>query len=189
MKTKTLLTLALATAMTSLCATRAMAIIDITSYASAPSNSGNAIPGWLDNMITGYNTAQDPDLPTLDHTGSTLTQTALFRLNSGDSAPAAPYSSYQTFGSDVKTFDFTYLGDFNYLLLHFGNGDYRGFYVGDESKGAVLEFTSTHGLSWYEAWDPRTVAVPEPTTVVAGALLLLPFGLSTLLSLRKKNVA
>jgi hypothetical protein len=31
--------------------------------------------------------------------------------------------------------------------------------------------------------------VPEPTTVVAGALLLLPFGMSTLRSLRKKNIA
>ena len=33
------------------------------------------------------------------------------------------------------------------------------------------------------------VAVPEPTTMIAGALLLLPFGASTLRILRKKLVA
>jgi hypothetical protein len=42
--------------------------------------------------------------------------------------------------------------------------------------------------------DPGTVQdqlviVPEPTTVVAGALLLLPFGMSTLRILRKKQTA
>jgi hypothetical protein len=30
-------------------------------------------------------------------------------------------------------------------------------------------------------------AVPEPTTIIAGALLLLPFGASTLRILRKKH--
>lgn len=34
-----------------------------------------------------------------------------------------------------------------------------------------------------------TAPVPEPTTVIAGALLLLPFGVSTLRILRKKSVA
>jgi hypothetical protein len=32
-------------------------------------------------------------------------------------------------------------------------------------------------------------AVPEPTTMIAGALLLLPFGASTLRILRKKQTA
>jgi hypothetical protein len=33
------------------------------------------------------------------------------------------------------------------------------------------------------------VTVPEPTTIIAGALLLLPFGVSTLRILRKKRAA
>jgi len=37
--------------------------------------------------------------------------------------------------------------------------------------------------------DISLVAVPEPTTVIAGALLLLPFGASTLRILRKRQTA
>jgi hypothetical protein len=35
----------------------------------------------------------------------------------------------------------------------------------------------------------QILAVPEPTTMVAGALLLLPFGASTLRLLRKNRTA
>jgi hypothetical protein len=38
-------------------------------------------------------------------------------------------------------------------------------------------------------FDITVAAVPEPTTVIAGALLLLPFGASTLRMLRKQRVA
>jgi hypothetical protein len=41
------------------------------------------------------------------------------------------------------------------------------------------------GLSHFTAFN----AVPEPTTVIAGALLLLPFGLSTLQMIRKRRAA
>jgi hypothetical protein len=37
--------------------------------------------------------------------------------------------------------------------------------------------------------SPQTGAVPEPSTVVAGALLLLPFGVSTMRILRRKQAA
>jgi hypothetical protein len=40
-----------------------------------------------------------------------------------------------------------------------------------------------------QAQDQLVIVVPEPTTVVAGALLLLPFGASTLRILRKNRVA
>jgi hypothetical protein len=35
----------------------------------------------------------------------------------------------------------------------------------------------------------QILAVPEPTTMIAGALLLLPFGASTLRILRKRQMA
>jgi hypothetical protein len=38
-------------------------------------------------------------------------------------------------------------------------------------------------------YDFEPAPVPEPTTMVAGALLLLPFGASTLRMLRKKQTA
>jgi hypothetical protein len=37
--------------------------------------------------------------------------------------------------------------------------------------------------------DVRLVAVPEPNTIIAGALLLLPFGMSTVRFLRKQRAA
>jgi hypothetical protein len=39
------------------------------------------------------------------------------------------------------------------------------------------------------AWGFTPLAVPEPTTMIAGALLLLPFGASTLRMLRKNRTA
>jgi hypothetical protein len=59
----------------------------------------------------------------------------------------------------------------------------------------VLELTTASGAiaqsQLIETLPPgnHTSSVPEPSTVVAGALLLLPFGVSTLRILRKKNAA
>jgi hypothetical protein len=41
----------------------------------------------------------------------------------------------------------------------------------------------------YDAGTFEFSAVPEPTTLIAGALLLLPFGASTLRILRRNRVA
>jgi hypothetical protein len=40
-------------------------------------------------------------------------------------------------------------------------------------------------ISSYQGWIDTIAAVPEPTTMIAGALLLLPFGLSTMRRMRK----
>ena len=40
-----------------------------------------------------------------------------------------------------------------------------------------------------QSFHDETTAVPEPTTVIAGALLLLPFGASTLRIMRKTRTA
>ena len=37
-------------------------------------------------------------------------------------------------------------------------------------------------------WDITAIPVPEPTTMIAGALLLLPFGASTLRILRRNRM-
>jgi len=48
----------------------------------------------------------------------------------------------------------------------------------------------TYGLNQDQlAIDPNPPFVPEPTTMIAGALLLLPFGASTLRILRKRQTA
>jgi hypothetical protein len=39
----------------------------------------------------------------------------------------------------------------------------------------------------FEEWSTLTPVIPEPTTVIAGALLLLPFAASTLRMVRKNR--
>ena len=46
------------------------------------------------------------------------------------------------------------------------------------------ELTSASSL-----WSLTPAAVPEPSTYIAGALLLLPFGASTVRHFRKKRTA
>ncbi|MBE0542201.1 MAG: hypothetical protein IH623_12510 [Verrucomicrobia bacterium] len=53
---------------------------------------------------------------------------------------------------------------------------------------APLTITGQYWIQGIEGIDSVTV-VPEPTTVIAGALLLLPFGMSTLRMLRKNRQA
>ena len=52
-----------------------------------------------------------------------------------------------------------------------------------------VTFTSGGGGTDTQWWimDNFEYAVPEPTTMIAGALLLLPFGASTLRILRRRT--
>ena len=74
-------------------------------------------------------------------------------------------------------------------------------FLGSQSDPFVFDFYAWNGNSivdsasatWNNGWTigAATVppVVPEPTTIISGALLLLPFGASTLRILRKKQVA
>jgi hypothetical protein len=82
----------------------------------------------------------------------------------------------------------------NYLQLRGISDDPTGaldggdFLLGWRANGATSTPTEQQvndNTTLTGAWVP----VPEPTTVIAGALLLLPFGASTLRILRRKNVA
>lgn len=78
--------------------------------------------------------------------------------------------------------------------------------VAPGASGGILSFTSLFGPTWANAgandsnppapWStliaggsPVVAPVPEPTTVIAGALLLLPFGLSTIRFMRNSRTA
>lgn len=81
-----------------------------------------------------------------------------------------------------------------YLALNWDgpNGGTQFYYVGGETGSDTFVspvFTDglQHGLSGY--MFTAAAAVPEPTTVVAGLLLLLPFGASTLRFVRKHRMA
>jgi hypothetical protein len=62
-------------------------------------------------------------------------------------------------------------------------------YVNINSSTAFNKVVMTSGQYSFEFDNVAYGAVPEPSTVVAGALLLLPFGISTVRILRKKQVA
>ena len=52
------------------------------------------------------------------------------------------------------------------------------------------DFESNDGFEEWATFTPSSeITVPEPTTVIAGALLLLPFGASTIRILRRKRTA
>ena len=94
------------------------------------------------------------------------------------------------------TFDVTQLSDTGRSFKSSGNNIVQGlanYWLG-------LGVANSWGNYDYTWWAERTspdaqslvgpwVQVPEPTTMVAGALLLLPFGMSTLRVLRKRRAA
>lgn len=85
--------------------------------------------------------------------------------------------------SDSITYTITSAGltaaDFNVLARpHGGNGVY---YTAAHVQGYTVNGGS--------AWVSGVGAVPEPTTMIAGALLLLPFGASTIRFIRKNRAA
>ena len=65
------------------------------------------------------------------------------------------------------------------------------FYAWNGTTLAERARATWNGSGWAFGTDAEVVTspVPEPTTMIAGALLLLPFGVSTLRILRKKLVA
>lgn len=69
------------------------------------------------------------------------------------------------------------------IVLSTGNPWANGF------TGLVDEVTIDAGAKGSVTFDLEGAAVPEPSTYIAGALLLLPFGASTLRVLRNKRAA
>jgi hypothetical protein len=64
-----------------------------------------------------------------------------------------------------------------------------GTYVAFEDEAASLPPDWNYADDTFVFTDTSVTAVPEATTMIAGALLLLPFGLSTLRILRKSRTA
>jgi hypothetical protein len=84
--------------------------------------------------------------------------------------------TYSGNNADLQTLD-------NLAALNFGSMDLSFSF----NPGQTLTQLST-GPSQQTAFS-GALSVPEPTTMVAGAMLLLPFGASTLRILRRKSVS
>ena len=81
----------------------------------------------------------------------------------------------------------TTLSDYNQFLGDLASMQNRAYYTGNilEGQGASAGPNTGQSQEFFYLGTP----VPEPTTMVAGALLLLPFGASTLRFLRKNRAA
>jgi len=58
-----------------------------------------------------------------------------------------------------------------------------------ETGGPYTSYTAVNDSGGFYIYQIDSVVVPEPTTMFAGALLLLPFGASTLRILRRRQMA
>lgn len=168
--------------------TSAHASIDLTSYASQPGNSGDGtIDVWVYSSVTNYN-ASNTSLPI---PGGVVDAAYAFKAN-----PSAP-SGYPTVSGQTSITIPT--GSYDYVALHWGNGQtadpYQLYYIGtaaDVAAGSVTFDNSQNGLSWYAVWTPTPdgqTAVPEPSTILAGMLLLIPLGVQTLRLYRQRQPA
>jgi hypothetical protein len=75
---------------------------------------------------------------------------------------------------------------YNSLVTHFGSttSTWTADAAAYENNVVALNLYNADGS---RAQDQLAVVVPEPTTMIAGALLLLPFSVSTLRCLRSRK--
>lgn len=95
--------------------------------------------------------------------------------DSGNAAGTSQTLSATVFNGLSASFDTTA------AYVHYS---YLFTYTGGPS---VVAFGWSDGLERVFVDDASLVAVPEPTTIIAGALLLLPFGASTLRFIRRSR--
>lgn len=154
-----------------------------------PGDAGSGFPSWIPNGPASAWIAKDPtstsgnalvdyyrqfnlagyDLSTVSLSGSwTVDDEASLYLNGNliASLTGGPWTSLHAFSVPQAYF----LPGLNTLSIVMGGTD-------DFLEGARLEGTLDG------------VAVPEPTTAIAGVLVLLPFGMSTLRMLRRNRNA
>lgn len=167
-----------------------------------PSTSGNTVGAWnvtagSVDLVTGYFVAPE-GVNSLDLSGidrGTISQSIF--LNAGTYQLSFLMSGNQGGPPTTKTVDVSLFGpsdQFSTTFAAYGNGTWAtetaNFTVASGSY--LLQFKDiSAGNSAYGATldNIQLTAVPEPTTVVAGVLMLLPFGVSTLRILRKTRTA
>jgi hypothetical protein len=149
-----------------------------------------------------YNSTQN--LTWGDTTGYTTTQT-LIGNNFWTPVLGTIASGYSMFGFDIGTYNSsritisisTSLGTYIYPSLTIANSQigqlqFMGFVASPGEYFTGFDISADNGpgnlpgITDVKLGNTGTSAVPEPTTVISGALMLLPFGSSVLRQLRKK---
>ena len=153
----------------------------VTSARASLSDVGSPIPGnsWAQEFVESGVTFNNIEVSWVS--GTQFEPTALRDFSDG-SWLAAPGSSTSdsASGNALATLYFTVN------------------YVDPQANPTTFDFYATEGTavvdsaqaSWNGSeWDISTIPVPEPTTVIAGALLLLPFKAGALRMLRQNRTA
>jgi len=116
--------------------------------------------------------------PPLDTSGATPYLFSAWVMNVYADSPARLEFTFG--GVNLGTFSATGVGVWQKFTATF---------VPVNSVGGVIDLNLAFQGNDFALDDISLVAVPEPTTVIAGALLLLPFGASTFRILRKNRAA
>jgi hypothetical protein len=123
--------------------------------------------------------------------------TYVINNGSGSGLVTATVQANVSVGGSPNSYAFTFSHYTGFLILGWDGkqGADQFYYVNNETgtdtfSNSGLPSDDQKGLSNYWVTSPTGVtAVPEPSTVFAGALLLLPFGASALRSYRKHHKA
>lgn len=158
--------------------------------------------GYVTTMVGFYNTQADGYSTTINITGASDGPFTAY-VDKGALVPGTLSAASVNMGNNNSV-----NGGPNSFTIDLGAGGYTYLVAGwDGPQGAdqiyyvaglTGEITISNselpsdfrkGLSNYWLGTSATTVVPEPSTVVAGALLLLPFGISTVRILRKNKKA
>jgi len=155
--------------------------------------SGVAIGGWLD-VTSGANTGVYNLSPTPGTYGGVLGNGPVgFTYDNLVTPGANPFLNIvNPSGLDAGGLGFQDVNTDTYFWLLYINAD-ESSYLGTHGLGgteansyALLGYSPNNGLEPQAYGDASLTAVPEPATLISGALLLLPFGSSAVRQLRKK---
>lgn len=143
---------------------------------SDPSNQGaGTVETWLQGLVTAYNTANNPDLPSPVGTTSV----------SVDKNTVAP-GGFPSFGNGVLSITLP-MGSYDYLVLHWGGNTKSldttsAWYIGSEVGALTFNAPAQNGLSGYRFFHPETKVADGGST-----LLLLGSALTVLRVIRRRN--
>ena len=144
-------------------ATASAVPIDINPTNSVPANAGSGtVTTWLNGLITTYNGANDPDLPS----PATLT----FDSNVHPIMPGYPGNTGTAIAMPMGTYE--------YLVLKWGGGFQEGsfgaYYIGGMTGTWTFNSPNNRDLSGYrlyDAWTPPSVPDGGTGVMLLGAAL------------------
>ena len=153
-------------------ATTAFALpIDLNPTNSVPDNAGSAtVTTWLNGLITTYNGANNPDLPS--------PATLSFDSNDDPAMPGYPPNTGTSIAMPMGTYE--------YLVLKWGGGfqpgSFGAYYIGGMTGTWTFNSPNNKDLSGYRLYDATTPpSVPDGGTGV----MLLGAGLGLLGLIRR----